>query len=175
MNPSRWNLLEKICWVVIVIYWIAAMGIIFGGCSGGVYASGSMRIPGDRAPAVAMTTSSSRTVMVERWAGPSNLTTRILNAFELTEPLPDPRIPPGARGLPPGWIGHAMPPGYHDAPQSPTGLAIGETDLTNRIVYVHVRPCVCCFDEFLPALAWELRIAWTEDIQGQGWKDPVAQ
>ncbi|MBX3465286.1 MAG: hypothetical protein KF878_00115 [Planctomycetes bacterium] len=116
--------------------------------------------PGWPAPQIAMTTAEGVHVRYPAWlaAHPTD-EAAMLDELRAVVPEADPRIAPGARGVPPGTTVVVLDPGAYYAPYSPTLLAHGEW--RSSTIYVAWRGTSS--GPRLPALAHELRHLLTGD------------
>lgn len=85
-----------------------------------------------------------------------------LREIDLTLPDADSRIPVGTAGAPIGYSVIIQDPGSFSTPASPTGLAVGYTDMRSMI-YVAWRRYPTDFP-FMPALGHEYRHVYTGDV-----------
>ena len=162
MSQSR---RDAIAWAVVLLGGACLVGIgalLAAGCSDGPRPLALYPHPGAQAPTTAHVTTTGVVVLVPSWADAGE-TDEALRAATDTVPEADPRIASSARGLPAGWTLGVLAPGAYFAPYSPTGLAAGETRQADRLVYAAWRHPRRSPEHPLPALAHELRHAYTRD------------
>lgn len=119
---------------------------------------------GDQAPRVALVIANGPLVYYPEWLDiPANATFRQAMIDELlaVQPEADPRLGIVSMGVPSYATVIVLDPGAFSSAASPTGLAVGETHLPERTIYVSWRGTQS--GPVLPALAHELRHLLTND------------
>lgn len=149
--------------LVTLAGWLLLGALVVGCADERPCPAGGVGEPGAPAPRRAITTPEGVIVHYPTWldAHPGDRDA-MLDELRDTAPEADPRIAPGARGVPAGATVVVLDPGPYHAPYSPTLLASGEWRAPSTI-YVAWRGSPT--GPRLPALAHELRHLLTGDAR----------